>query len=297
MELRFFDDPVPFLDQAGDHLAARPVLSTVLAGVAASDRTGRSRDRLARGRALLVRLGAEAPRRRRRRCGPRVRRPTRPYLMPMPDEAAVALADALARPRRAAWGSERRAPGGRRSSAEDMATPTGRADVRIAQQTRLFELGDLVEPGRSTGRLRPARPDELAIVGSWYDAFMADADEQAGQAAGSSFHESPDRGGARVAIETGSIWIVGRRRTTAGPPDRRQTPVVRRDQDRAGLHHRGQPGPRLRAARRGTRCRSGSCDGGRTAVPVHRPGQPHLQQDLRGDRLPPLVDMANLVVG
>jgi len=34
MELRFFDDPVAFLDVAGDVLAEQPVLSTVLAGVA-----------------------------------------------------------------------------------------------------------------------------------------------------------------------------------------------------------------------------------------------------------------------
>src|ERR1700754_2890341 len=35
MELRFFDDPVTFLDVAGDVLAEQPVLSTVIAGVAA----------------------------------------------------------------------------------------------------------------------------------------------------------------------------------------------------------------------------------------------------------------------
>ena len=34
MELRFFDDPVAFLDVAGDVLAEQPVLSTVIAGVA-----------------------------------------------------------------------------------------------------------------------------------------------------------------------------------------------------------------------------------------------------------------------
>jgi hypothetical protein len=34
MDLLFFDDPSAFLDVAGDLLAAQPVLSTVIAGVA-----------------------------------------------------------------------------------------------------------------------------------------------------------------------------------------------------------------------------------------------------------------------
>src|SRR5437764_1145468 len=44
MEPRFFDDPSDFLDVAGARLAAEPVLSTVLAGVA-----DRIRDRFAAG--------------------------------------------------------------------------------------------------------------------------------------------------------------------------------------------------------------------------------------------------------
>jgi predicted GNAT family acetyltransferase len=55
--------------------------------------------------------------------------------------------------------------------------------------------------------LRPARPDEQDLVTGWYDAFMVDADEQAGRTPGSSAHESPAPDEMRRRIETGRIFV------------------------------------------------------------------------------------------
>jgi predicted GNAT family acetyltransferase len=79
--------------------------------------------------------------------------------------------------------------------------------VRVGQHTRLFELADLVEPRPVNGRLRPATADEQALVTSWYDAFMADADEQAGREPGDSPHESPTDDEMSRRIESGRVFV------------------------------------------------------------------------------------------
>jgi predicted GNAT family acetyltransferase len=77
----------------------------------------------------------------------------------------------------------------------------------VGQHTRLFELGELVEPSPVPGRLRPATVDEQELVSSWYDAFMADADEQAGREPGASAHESPAPQDLRRRIEGGRVFV------------------------------------------------------------------------------------------
>src|SRR5207342_2419577 len=81
--------------------------------------------------------------------------------------------------------------------------------ARVGQHTRLFELADLVEPRPAAGGLRPARPAEQPLVASWYDAFMADADEQAGREPGDSPHESPTADEMSRRIESGRVfgWV------------------------------------------------------------------------------------------
>ena len=88
----------------------------------------------------------------------------------------------------------------------EMAEHTG-GEVRVGQHTRLFALGDLVEPEPVAGRLRPANLDELDLVLSWYEAFMLDADEQAGREPGESPHESPGRDALTRRIEGGRIFV------------------------------------------------------------------------------------------
>jgi GNAT superfamily N-acetyltransferase len=87
-----------------------------------------------------------------------------------------------------------------------MAVATGKS-ATVGQHTRLFELGDLVEPRQPPGRLRPARLDEQPLVASWYEAFMADADEQAGREPGTSPHEAPTEEEMARRIEGGRVFV------------------------------------------------------------------------------------------
>jgi hypothetical protein len=188
MELRFFDDPVPFLDVAADHLAEQPVVSTVVSGVAS---------RIAADAADGVEWPAGVPRwfavalDGQEIVGVAMRTATfgtyPAFLLPMPEEAARLLARTLIErdePMTAANGALPAVE----VFCDEMAAHTG-GTVRVGQHTRLFELGDLVEPEPAAGRLRPAALEERDLVLSWYDAFMADADEQAGREPGESPHE------------------------------------------------------------------------------------------------------------
>ena len=79
--------------------------------------------------------------------------------------------------------------------------------TEIAVHTRLFELDRLIEPPPIDGRLRPAQPDEEALVVRWYDAFMVDADEQAGRPKGASAHEAPEADVVRRNMSEGRILV------------------------------------------------------------------------------------------
>src|SRR3954447_17118121 len=206
MELRFFDDPVTFLDVAGDHLAEQPVLSTVIAGVAQ-----RTATQLEAGIAwpegvpcwFVVVLDGEEVVGTAMRTAPFGEYPA--YLMPMPEDAVQLLARTLLDRDEPVLGANGALPAVQ-VFCEEMALGTGRR-ARVGQHTRLFELGQLKEPRETSGRLRPARGDEQELVTGWYDAFMADADEQAGRAPGSSAHEAPEPDEMRRRIEAGRIFV------------------------------------------------------------------------------------------
>ena len=221
MELRFFDDPAAFLDVAGPHLAAEPVLSTVIAGHRASRiaRPARGRHRLA---ATDVPCWFAAVARRAARSSATAMRtaPFAPhplYLLPMPDEAVRPAA-----PRRCTPAASR-SPGanGALPAVQVFCEDDGcrdRRQARVGQHTRLFELGDLVEPRPVPAGCARPRSDERRWSLSWYDAFMADADEQAGREPGESPHESPDRrrhaAPDRRAAGSGSGWTTTTGRST-----------------------------------------------------------------------------------
>jgi GNAT superfamily N-acetyltransferase len=206
MELRFYDDPGEFLAVAGEHLAEQPVLSTVMAGVAA---------RIVEQRAAGVAWPGDVP------CwfaafvdrGAVVATAMRTatfgdypaYLMPMPDDAAVLLARTLIDRDEPVLGANGSLPAVQ-VFCEEMASATGRR-VEVERHTRLFELGRLKEPAEVPGRLRPARLDEQDLVSSWYDAFMDAADEQGGRPAGSSAHEAPAPEELRRRMEAEQIFV------------------------------------------------------------------------------------------
>jgi GNAT superfamily N-acetyltransferase len=206
MEVRFFDDPVLFFDVAGDVLADQPVLSTVVAGVAE-----RIREQQDAGIAwpegvpcwfAVVLDGDDV-------VGTAMRTATfgeyPAYLMPMPDEAVHLLSSTLLERDEPVLGANGALPAVQ-VFCEDMAEATGRT-ARVGQYTRLFELGELVEPRPVAGRLRPARLEELRVVATWYDAFMVDADEQAGREPGESPHESPSDDELARRIDGGRIFV------------------------------------------------------------------------------------------
>jgi GNAT superfamily N-acetyltransferase len=206
MELRFYDDPTEFLDVAGVHFAEQPVLSTVMAGVAS-----RIRDQVASGVPwpdgvpcwFAAFVDGESVVATAMRTAPFGEYPA--YLMPMTDDAAVLLARTLLDRDEPVLGANGALPAVQ-VFGEEMAAATEKR-ATVGQHTRLFELGQLKEPRETPGRLRPARLEEQGLVTSWYDAFMADADEQAGRPPGSSPHEAPMPDEMRRRIETGQIFI------------------------------------------------------------------------------------------
>lgn len=204
METTFFADPAEFLAVAGEHLAGMPVVATVVATVAertvADLAAGVRQD--PRDWFAVVREGDEVVG-AAMRTAPFEPRPL--FLLPMPEEAALALARVLHR-----RGERVGAANGALPAADVFARETARltgAGVAVAQHTRLFELGELVEPPAPAGRLRPAGPEDLDLALAWFDAFMVDADEQAGREPGVTAHETLAAEDLLRRIERGRIWL------------------------------------------------------------------------------------------
>ncbi|WP_027344213.1 GNAT family N-acetyltransferase [Hamadaea tsunoensis] len=205
LTLEFLADPTAFLAAAGEHLAAEPVLSTVVTTVAR-----RSVTRVEQGVPLPERdwwlvvrdargtiVGAGM------RTAPFVPYPM--FLLPMPDEAAVGLARALHERGEETLGVNGALPAVRLCAAELARLDGGKVEVQV--HTRLFELGDLVPPAPVPGELRQVRPDQVDLVQSWLEAFHHDADEQAGRPTDAASDEMPDRDETARRIESGNLWF------------------------------------------------------------------------------------------
>jgi len=188
--LRFLTDPKEFLAAAGGFLAADPVISTVVSAV-----THRAVTDLADGVAvpadswwLVVTDGSGSVVGAGMRTARSWLRPL--FLLPMSEAAAAALARELH-----GRGEEVLALNGvlpaARVCAEVLAR-LGGGRVEGSVHMRLHELGELVPPSPVPGGLRPAGEQDLDLVIEWLDAFMGDADEQAGRVRGASTHEQPD---------------------------------------------------------------------------------------------------------
>jgi RimJ/RimL family protein N-acetyltransferase len=131
--------------------------------------------------------------------------PFPPYLLPMPDDAADALARELH-----TRGEHVAAVNGAlpavRVFAEQTARLTG-GTADVALHMRLFELGELLAPAGVEGELRAVRPEELDLVLEWLERFMADADEMAGRPRGASPHEAPSREDLGRRARAGEYWF------------------------------------------------------------------------------------------
>ncbi|PYC74948.1 GNAT family N-acetyltransferase [Micromonospora arborensis] len=205
LRLQFFADPGEFLSAAGDYLAADPVVSTVVTTVAHRALSERAEgiSQPDRNWWLVVSDDSGAVVGAGMRTAPYA--PYPPFLLPMPDEAAVALAHALHE-----RGEEVLAINGALPAVELSATELtrlGGGQVQVIQHTRLHELGELAWPPPVPGRLVAATQDDLGLVTEWVAAFVGDADEQAGRPRGTSEHELPDRAELLRRLQAGRLWF------------------------------------------------------------------------------------------
>ncbi|MCW2739075.1 GNAT family N-acetyltransferase [Nocardioides sp.] len=211
MDLEFFDAPRPFLDAAGDLLAADPVLGSVIASV--SERTAREledgRDSWAEVGApfdrwwLAVRDDSGAVVSAAMRTAPFKPHPT--FAMPMSDDAARALAAALHERGEFLGGANGALPG-----AEVLARATAElagGEMVSDKGTRLWEATSVVVPPAPEGRLRQATEDDADLVLAWFGAFHAEADEQAGREPDPASGEHNTRESVLVRIREGVEWL------------------------------------------------------------------------------------------
>lgn len=204
-QLEFSADAAAFLAVAGDYLAAEPVINTVVATVA-HHRAAQVADGIeppARDWWLAVRDLAGTV------CGAGMRTaPFPPYplfLLPMPDEAAGALARVLHERGEEVLGINGARPAADICAAE-LARRTGRR-VEVRQQTRLHELGELVPPTPVPGKLVAATEADLDLAIEWLTAFAQDADEQAGRPRSASPDKIPNREEVRRRIRDRGLWF------------------------------------------------------------------------------------------
>ncbi len=204
--LEFFDDARDYLAVAEEHLAAEPVLGTVIAGV--SQRWADGLEHPVSGQPtwwVVVRDEEGGVAGTAMRTAPFEPYPM--FVLPMPEPAAVELARALH--------DRGEHPGGVNGAlpaaaviAEETARLHGQRAV-VDQHTRLHECREVLLPSPVEGNLRRAARADAELCLDWYRRFGAEADEQAGRteaAAGHGEHVTLTEIHGRIA--TGSIWLL-----------------------------------------------------------------------------------------
>ncbi|HEY8471561.1 MAG TPA: GNAT family N-acetyltransferase [Natronosporangium sp.] len=201
--LQFFADPGEFLAVAEEYLAADPVVNTVVTTVTHQLAQPERRSRTDRNWWVVVREGSGAIVGAGMRTAPFAPRPL--FLLPMPDAAAVAVANALHERGEEATAVNGALPAAQLCAAELARLAGGRAEIRM--RTRLHELGGLTWPAPAPGRLQAASADDVDLVMAWLAAFVGDADEQAARPRGASAHELPDRAELLRRLRAGYLWF------------------------------------------------------------------------------------------
>lgn len=203
--LEFHRDPATFLVAAEAHLAADPVVNTVVASIAhrVAAQQAEGIPQPERNWWLVVRDESGAV------CGAGMRTaPFAPYplfLLRMPDEAAVSVARTLHDRGEEALGVAGTLPASELCAGELARLYAGH--VNVAQHLRLHELTELTRPAPVPGRLVSATEDDLDLVMDWLVAFSGDADEQAGRPRGASADATPSRGEMIRLIQAGLLWF------------------------------------------------------------------------------------------
>ena len=176
--LVFTEDPAEFLELAGEHLAADPVLNTVLATVAtrAARRADEDRPTPDHPEWWVTVLDGDTVVGVAMRTAPF--RPYPLYVLPMPDEAATQLGRAVVE--RGEVAPANGALPAARLVSEEIAR-LSRGTAAVTEHMRLFECREVIRPVAPPGRLRLATPDDAELCLAWYQAFEAAASEQAGR--------------------------------------------------------------------------------------------------------------------
>lgn len=204
--LEFVDDPAAFLAAAGEHLAADPVVTTVVASVtrrvAASDAAGHPRGDHPRWW-VLVRDDVGTVVGAAMRTAPFVPHPF--YVLPMPDEAARELARTL-HERGERMVKVNGALPAARIVADELARLDGRT-VQVDEHLRLFEVRELVVPPAPIGRLRQATRDDAELTHAWFLAFEVAAAEQAGRPVEDRDLDGFTLDDMILRIDEGVIWL------------------------------------------------------------------------------------------
>ena len=195
------DDPAAFLRDAEAHLAADPVVTTVIATVTARLARGGEGDAPHRWWAI-TRDDRGAVTGVAMRTAPFAPYPV--YVLPMPDDAALALARLLHERGEAVGGVNGALPAARVIAEETARLSGGAAEVH--EHLRLFELGELVVPPAPPGRLRVAARADLELCQAWFAAFGVAAAEQAGRTDPHAMEvlSAAEMGGR---IDDGIIWL------------------------------------------------------------------------------------------
>jgi GNAT superfamily N-acetyltransferase len=204
--LEFHDDPADFLKLARGHLAADPVLGTVV--IANADEHAR-RDREGVEHGLPHRWWVIVRDELGDVVGVAMRTaPFAPYplfLLPMPSDAAAALAHVLHARGEQVGGVNGALPAANVCAGE-LARLQGQT-AEVAMRRRLHEARTVVDPPPAPGALRAVREEEAPLVLEWFAAFAADAAEQAGRTEGHVHDLAEDLEGIRRRIADDRLWF------------------------------------------------------------------------------------------
>ncbi|MFC4786887.1 GNAT family N-acetyltransferase [Nocardioides sp. MAHUQ-72] len=206
LEVVITEDPAEFLALAEQHLALDPVVTTVVSTV-----THRALDQVRRGVPVpdhprwwaVVRDAAGTVVGTAMRTAPFAPYPL--FVLDMADEAAVALARAVHARGEEVGGANGVLPA-TRVVAEEVARLQGHG-TSVWEHTRLFELGDLVEPAPVPGAVRAATDADIDLCLQWFQAFAADAAEQAGREHEEGAGEYFTREDMVERVVRGRVWL------------------------------------------------------------------------------------------
>ena len=204
LTVEFFDDPAAFLAAGEEYLAARPVESNVVTVYADRD-AHQGVEPTPFHWYALVRDGDQVVG-GAMRTAPFAPHPL--FVLPMPDDAALALARALRERAEHPGGANGALPAARLVAEESARLWGGR--VETARDSRLWVLRDLIPPTGVVGEARLGEMRDAELCRRWFNDFDRASREQAGHETGA--HEdvvhTPEDIKRRIEAKRLVVWEV-----------------------------------------------------------------------------------------